>query len=97
MSIDVEFSRHYLTLVHADVKRIPNWKGNIWKAAWIYKYGRDEYEFHGPDKFYCTVSSTNGYDARAQGWQSYIRQRHPILFEQLEKEAIEEAANDSQG
>ena len=90
MSNDSEFSRSYLALVHKDVKRIPNGPKNVWSAAWTYKFGRDSYEFHGPDQFYCTVSATNGYEARAKGWASYIQQKHPTLHAQLEAEAEKE-------
>lgn len=54
--------------------------------------GRDYYEFHGPDKFTYALKATNAYEARAQGWQAFIRQRYPELHAQLEKEAEEDGA-----
>lgn len=96
MSVDTEFSRRYLVEVHKDVKRIPGLKGNVWTLAWVYKFGRDSYEFHGPDKYYTTVSATNALEARAKGWGSYIQNRHPELHAQLEKEAQEEFNNEEQ-
>lgn len=96
-SIDSALSRNYLVEVHKDVKRIPKFKGNVWKEAWVYCYGRGQWEFHGPNKFLYNCKATNAWEARALGWQAYIRERHPALFEQLEKEAIEAAAKMSQG
>lgn len=96
---DVEFSRHYLTEVHKDVKRVPGLTGNLWKLAWVWTEGGKSqfYEFHGPEKFTYSMRATNAYEARARGWQAYIRQRHPELHAQLEKEAEEESAEMSQG
>lgn len=93
MSVDIEFSRHYLVEVHKDVKRT-GLEGNLWKLAWVWRGGRDFYEFHGPGKYHTSFRATNGYEARAKGWQEFIKARYPELHEQLEKEAMEV---DSQG
>ncbi len=85
-NIDVTFARLLLVEIHKDVRRIPDWSGNVWKAAWTYCYGRDQWEFHGPNKFYYSTKATNGYDARCQGWTAYIRERYPDLYAQLEDE-----------
>lgn len=49
------------------------------KAAWVYHFGRQDWEFHGPDEFYWHGHADNAYDARAKGWQAW--------WEKLESDA----------
>lgn len=75
-SIDVEFCRHLLTLVHKDVKAAhPHI--NLRKAAWVWCAGRDHWEFHGPGKFFWHGSAANAYDARAKGWRRWLENPAP--------------------
>jgi hypothetical protein len=41
------------------------------KAAWVYHFERDSWEFHGPDGFYWHGSADNAYHARQQGWEAW--------------------------
>lgn len=41
------------------------------KAAWVYKFERDHWEFHGPNGFYWHGSADNSYDARHKGWEAW--------------------------
>lgn len=47
------------------------------KAAWVYHFDRDSWEFHGPDKFYWHGSADNAFDARANGWQAWLDKFYP--------------------
>lgn len=71
--IDVIFCRHLLSLVHKDVKAaFPSI--HLKKDAWVWSTGfRDHWEFHGPNDFYWHGNAANAYDARAKGWNSYLR------------------------
>lgn len=97
MSNDIEFSRHYLSLVHKDVKRIPGLKGSVWELAWVWCGGNQFYEFHGPDKYYTYFTASNAFEARAKGWGEYIKHKHPALHAQLEAEAEKEFETTCQG
>jgi hypothetical protein len=68
-SIDVVFGRTLLRVVMDDIKKVTT--GAERKAAWVYKVGRDHWEFHGPDGYYWHGSASNAYDARATGWQKW--------------------------
>jgi hypothetical protein len=80
MSINVSFCREELKAVITDVKKhlqhtqthyTSTPEGSI-KAAWVYKVGKDHWEFHfGP--FYWHGSADNAYDARSKGWTSWLR------------------------
>jgi hypothetical protein len=75
MSVDTMFSRLFLAETHKVVKaHFPqiNLKD---KKYWVYHFGGDHWEFHGPDKFYWHGSAGNAYDARANGWQSWLRSK----------------------
>ena len=68
MSIDTEFSRALLSLGVADLhKHFPHIR--VMKDGWVWKAGRDHWEFHGPDSFYWHGSAGNAYEARYKGWQ----------------------------
>ena len=69
--INTMFCRTMLGGVHAEVKKhFPDVK---LKAAWVYKTGRQDWEFHGPDDFYWYGEADNAYDARSKGWLSWLR------------------------
>ena len=44
------------------------------KAAWVYHFERDHWEFHGPNNFYWHGSADNAYDARHKGWDAWREQ-----------------------
>lgn len=71
-NLDVVFSRLYLQRIHSDVKKHQK-SINLWKGAWVYTYGRDHWEFHGPDDFYWYGRASNAYDARARGWADWLK------------------------
>ena len=48
---------------------------NLRAAAWVRCAGRDHWEFRGPDNFYWYGSASNAYDARAKGWQRWLRSK----------------------
>ena len=69
--IDVAFCRELLRGVTARVKQhFPDI--HTVKAAWVYNFGRNHWEFHGPDKFYWHGGAANAYDARAKGWSAWL-------------------------
>jgi hypothetical protein len=69
--LDTAFTRHMLRDTVQDVrKHCPEVKV---KDAWVYHFGRDSWEFHGPAKFYWHGRAYNAYEARAKGWQAYLR------------------------
>ena len=71
MNIDVEFCREYLQRIVNDVRNaLPGIKVN---EAWTWHFHNDQWEFHGRDKFYWTGNASNAYDARAKGWEAYLR------------------------
>ena len=77
MNINIAFSRQVLSLTHRDAKKhYLARKGmmlNTRTAAWVYNIGRDHWEFHGPDDFYWHGRASNAYEARAKGWESWMR------------------------
>lgn len=86
MSSDINqaFCRTLLRVVMDDIKTITTAKER--KTAWVYKFGRDHWEFHGPDGFYWHGSADNAYDARANGWQawrSHVESEHVDLVARL--------------
>lgn len=76
MNIDILFSRQLLLQVHKDARKVYlARKGvlpNLHKVAWVYSFGRDHWEFHGPDDFYWCGSASNAYEARSKGWLRWI-------------------------
>jgi len=41
------------------------------KSAWVYKVGKDHWEFHF-GSYYWHGSADNAYDARAKGWSAWL-------------------------
>jgi hypothetical protein len=71
MNSDALFCLSLLRLVHAEVKKFrPEIK--LWRAAWVYHFGRGQWEFHGPDAFYWNGRAANAYDARQKGWNAWL-------------------------
>jgi hypothetical protein len=69
MSIDISFCRLLLAGVLAEVRqRRPNVR---LRDAWVYKVGRDHWEFHYGD-YYWHGSAGNAYEARARGWEAWL-------------------------
>jgi len=69
--IDVTFCRGLLSEAHKAVKE-KHPETNLRTAAWVYGYGRDRWEFHGPDGFYWHGHAGNAYDARYKGWMAWL-------------------------
>ena len=77
MDVNIAFSRQHLAVVHKDVRKaFPDIK-NPMKAAWVHhsRSLRDTWEFHGPEDFYYCMSASNAYDARAKGWDAYLKHK----------------------
>ena len=68
--INVAFCRRLLKEAHDEVrKHFPEIK---LREAWVYGYGRGQWEFHGPDGFYWHGRAGNAYDARYHGWMAWL-------------------------
>lgn len=74
-NINLAFCRALLKSVLLEVKKHAT--AEQVKAAWVYHFDRDQWEFHGPDNFYWHGSADNAFDARANGWQAWLDQFHP--------------------
>ena len=73
MNIDVQFCRLLLREVIAEVRAA--FPGIKVGQAWVWKFQRDQWEFHGPQGFYWHGRAANAYDARTKGWQAYLSER----------------------
>ena len=75
--IDVVFCRRLLSNLRAD----PDFRATgkrLYKDAWVWSFGRDQWEFHGPGKFHWNGRAANAYDARFKGWSMWLdRQKEP--------------------
>lgn len=71
MDINVIFSRKLLTAVMVDIKKLTSVVER--KEAWVYDFGGDHWEFHGPDRYYWHGAADNAYDAKAKGWSAWLR------------------------
>jgi hypothetical protein len=72
--MDVAFCLALLKEAHKLVKKhFP--KVNLRKDAWTYHFHKDNWEFHGPEKFYWHGSAANGWDARYKGWMAYLKHK----------------------
>lgn len=72
--INLAFCRSLLSSAHGLVKlHFP--EINLVKDAWVWRFMRDHWEFHGPDKFYWNGSAYNAYEARYKGWMAWLRSR----------------------
>lgn len=74
--INTIFCRLLLASVHKAVKKFAP-DTNLRADAWVWHFHRDSWEFHGPDKFYWNGRADNAYEARAKGWQAWIRSKQP--------------------
>jgi len=87
MGTNTTFTRTLLALVMPDVKA--NTTIEQRKSTWTYNFGRNHWEFHGPDGFYWHGSADNAYDARYNGWCRYLGEviKHPdyIITEEPSK------------
>lgn len=72
--INLVFSRTLLANVMEDIRKVTSPAER--KAAWVYHFGGDSWEFHGPEgangrPFYWYGRADNAYDARAKGWEAW--------------------------
>jgi len=70
--VDTVFCRLLLKETHALVKqRDPEIS---LRAAWVYHFHRDHWEFHAPDGYYWHGRAGNAYEARHKGWTAWLNQ-----------------------
>ena len=69
MSLDTAFQRTEYAQVVMDVRKF-NPSVNL-REAWVYKVGRDHWEFHYQE-FFWHGSAGGAFDARAIGWSRYL-------------------------
>ena len=67
------FCRTKLSMIMPDVKAHTTAEQR--KAVWVYKTGRQEWEFHGPGDFYWYGTADNASDARYRGWSAWLRKQ----------------------
>lgn len=73
VDINVVFCRHLLSEA---TKLVKAFRPNVQlKCAWVYHFGRDHWEFHGPEAFYWHGSADNAYDARYKGWMAWLEKQ----------------------
>lgn len=78
--IDVVFCRKLLSMIHKDVRQhFPAIR--LRQDAWTYRYGRDNWEFHGPDGFHWHGRAANSYDARHKGWSAFLKSKKVSGYE----------------
>ena len=73
--INVLFTRRLLSMAHALVKKHYPQIDLRTKDAWVYRYGRSQWEFHGPADFYWHGNADNAYEARYKGWMAWLAER----------------------
>ncbi len=71
--LNIAFSRTFLSMTMEDVKKHTTVAER--KAAWVYGFGRQSWEFHGPNDYYWNGRADNAYDARAKGWAAWLIDR----------------------
>ncbi len=74
MNIDLAFSRALLAQAHAAVKAAYP-AINLRKDAWVWKAGRDHWEFHGPADYYWHGRVSNAFEARYAGWMAWLKSK----------------------
>jgi len=91
-SFDKAYSSSYLKEVHKAVKRCyPTI--NLRKAAWVYGYGREQWEFQithgypGLNAFMYSTRACSAFEARAKGWEAYLHEYQPEFYAEWQKEA----------
>jgi hypothetical protein len=52
------------------------------KDAWVWKAGRNHWEFHGPGGYYWHGRAHDAYEARAKGWRAWLTKTFPQLAEE---------------
>lgn len=72
-NINLIFSRLLMVATHKDA-RAAGYRTPM-RSAWVWKYGRQNYEFHGPDDFYWYGTATNAYEARSKGWSALLESK----------------------
>lgn len=72
VDINTQFCRTLLKLVMAEIKPMTTVRER--KAAWVYNFGREHWEFHGPNGFYWHGRAYDAYEARAKGWEAWRKQ-----------------------
>jgi hypothetical protein len=84
------FTHTYLTILQRDFARVGvkvDGKPINLRAghdAWTTNVGRDHWEFHGPENFYWHGRADNANDARAKGWNAWLKKERPAEFEKLD-------------
>ena len=74
--INIAFSRNLLGCLRAEPNFRKSGKG-LMKDGYVMHLGRDNWEFHGPDKFYWYGRAHNAYEARYKGWSAWLDKEYP--------------------
>jgi len=74
MNIDLAFSRALLAQAHTAVKEAYP-AINLREDAWVWKAGRDHWEFHGPQDYYWHGRASNAFEARYAGWMAWLKSK----------------------
>lgn len=72
--INIAFCRALLAQAHELVRE--HAPGVKLRSAWVYGYGREQWEFHGPNEFYWNGRAGNAYHARYKGWMAWLAKYH---------------------
>lgn len=78
-ALDTMYSRACLNFTLADVRR--HRPGIQVSAAWVYKTGRGQWEFHF-EKFYWYGRAQSALDARAAGWSAWLTKENAEGYRQ---------------
>lgn len=70
--INIVFSRTLLAQLKPALERAVK---RMFKDAWVWRVGRQSWEFHGPDGFYWHGRADNAYEARYKGWSAWLEKK----------------------
>jgi hypothetical protein len=71
---NIVFCRYILRVVLAEVRE--KYPDLDLRQAWVWKVDKDHWEFHfdvKPYEYYWHGSADNAYEARANGWDAFLR------------------------
>jgi hypothetical protein len=70
IDVDVIFTRSLLSQANKLVKQ--HFPTVDLRDAWVWRSGRQTFEFHGPNDFYWHGRAHNAYEARYHGWMAWL-------------------------
>ena len=59
----------------------------LMKDAWVYEFGCNDWEFHGPDNYYWHGNASGAYEARYKGWMAWLESQGIIVEEELNNDS----------